>query len=41
MCTFHDKKNYLCQIGLLKTALKHDLILKKVHAVINLIRKDG
>ena len=32
VCTFYDV--YVCQIGLLKQALKHGLILKSVHGIL-------
>ena len=33
-CNFYDKENYVVHIRSLKQALKHGLILKKVHRVI-------
>lgn len=34
LLTFHDKKNYITHFSMLKHALKHGLILKKVHRVL-------
>ena len=34
VCNLYDKKNYVVQIRSLKQALNHELILKKVHRVI-------
>ena len=34
VCSIHDKKNYFVRIRVLKQALNHELILKKVHRVI-------
>ena len=34
VCNLHDKKNYVVHIRSLKQALNHELILKKVHRVI-------
>ena len=34
VCDFHDKENYVVHIKVLKQALNHGLILKKVHRVI-------
>ena len=34
VCNLYDKKNYIVHIKLLKQALNHGLILKKVHTVI-------
>ena len=34
VCTVQDKKNYAIHINVLKQALNHGLILKKVHRVI-------
>ena len=33
VCNIRDKKNYIVQIKVLKQALNHGLILKKVHKV--------
>ena len=38
-CTLHDKENYVVHIRPLKQALNKELILKKVHKVINLYQK--
>ena len=35
ICNLYDKNNYVFHIGLLKQALKHGLIFKKVHIVIS------
>ena len=34
VCNIHDKGNYVVQIKVLKQAVHHRLILKKVHRVI-------
>ena len=34
VCMIHDKENYVVHITALKQALNHELILKKVHRVI-------
>ena len=34
ICNLSDKKNYVCHIKFLQQALKHGLILKKIHRVI-------
>lgn len=34
LLTFYDKKNYITHFSMLKLALKHGLILKKVHRVL-------
>ena len=34
VCNIHNKKNYVVHIRALKQALTHELILKKVHKVI-------
>ena len=34
VCSIHDKENYVVHIRVLKQALNHGLILKKVHRVI-------
>ena len=35
ICSLYDKNNYIVPIRLLKQALKHGLVLKKVHRVIS------
>ena len=35
ICTLYDKNNYIVHIRLLKQALNHGLVLKKVHRVIS------
>ena len=34
MCTFYDKENYVHHIRLLQQALKHGVILRKVHWIL-------
>ena len=43
VCNLYDKDNFVVHIRLLKQALDHELILKKVHRVIQLsvIKKHG
>ena len=41
VCNLYDKNNYVVHIRSLKQALKHGLILKKIHRVIHLIKKYG
>ena len=41
LCNLFDKKDYVVHIRSLKQALNHGLILKKVHGVIQLIKKHG
>ena len=36
ICNLYDKKNYVVQIRYLKETLDHELILKKVHKIIQL-----
>ena len=40
-CNMYDKKNYVVHIKILKEALDHGLVFKKVHRVIKLIKKHG
>ena len=35
ICNIYDKNNYVLHISLLKQALKHGLIFKKVHKVVS------
>ena len=39
VCDFHDKKNYFVHIKAIKQTLNHELILKKVHKVIQFNQK--
>ena len=39
VCNLYDKNNYIVHIRSLKQALDHGLILKKVHRLIQLIKK--
>ena len=39
VCNLYDKKNYVVHIRSLKQALNHELILKKVHRVIQFNQK--
>ena len=39
ICHLYDKNNYVVNIKLLKQALNHGLILKKVHRVISFNQK--
>ena len=39
VCNLYDKKNYVAHIRALKQALNHELILKKVHRVIQFNQK--
>ena len=39
ICNLSDKNNYIVDIKLLKQALNHGLILKKVHRVISFNQK--
>ena len=39
ICNLYDKNNYVVHIKLLKQALNHGLILKKVHRVISFNKK--
>ena len=39
VCDLYDKNNYVFHIRSLKQALNHDLILKKVHRVIQFNQK--
>ena len=39
VCNLYDKKNYVVHIRSLKQALNHELILKKVHKVIQFNQK--
>ena len=41
VCNLYDKKNYVVHIRALKQALMHELILKKVHRVIQFNQEDG
>ena len=41
VCNFNNKRNYVVHIRSLKQVLNHGLILKKVHRVIQLIKKHG
>ena len=41
ICNIEDKEKYVMHIKVLKQALSHGLVLKKVHRVINLIKKTG
>ena len=41
VCNLQDKKNYVVHINVLEQALDHGLKLRKVHRVIDLIRKRG
>ena len=38
VCNLHDKNNYAVHIRLLKQALNHGLILKKVHRVVKFVQ---
>ena len=40
VCNIHNKKNYVVHIRVLKQALNHRLILKKVHRVIQLNQEE-
>ena len=40
ICNLYDKNNYVVHISLLKQALNHGLILKKVHRVISFNQED-
>ena len=39
VCDFHEKKNYVVHIKVLKQALNHGLIPKKMHRVIQFNQK--
>ena len=39
VCNLYDKNNHICRIRSLKQALNHELILKKVHRVIQFNQK--
>ena len=39
ICNIHNKENYVVHIRALKQALNHELILKKVHKVIQFNQK--
>ena len=39
VCTLHGNENYIVHIRMLKQALNHALILKKVHTVIQFNQK--
>ena len=41
VCNLYEKNNYVVHLRLLKQALDHGLILKKVHGVIQFIKKHG
>ena len=41
VCNVQDKENHVVHIRALKQALNHGLIFKKVHKVINLIKRHG
>ena len=41
VCNLYDKNNYVVHTRTLKQALNHGLILKKVHRVIQFIKKHG
>ena len=38
ICSIEDKEKYVIHIRVLKQALNHGLVLKKVHRVINLVK---
>ena len=39
VCNIHNKENYVMHIRVLKQALNHGLILKKVHKIIQFNQK--
>ena len=41
ICNIEDKEKYVMHIKVLKQVLSHGLVFKKVHRVINLIKKTG
>ena len=41
VATLHDKTQYVIHISNLKQALNHELVLKKVHKVIKVIKMLG
>ena len=41
VCTLYDKKKYVVHINSLKHSLNHGLKLKKIHRIIELIKKHG
>ena len=41
VCNLYSKKNHVIHIRSLKQALNYGLILKKIHGVIQLIKKHG